>query len=159
MAILSKNTTIGGKIPLTTDILEDNVSIVVHADLSEDVDLNSITKSGSYSINNVTSIDNFPDNCTVVSINETGACLNVMSATDEKKIQQLIIESNVFIRHMNTENEWTNWENYSMGSNTGTGYGDQIEVSSIILKSSDDSNKKYKITINSAGNLVATEIE
>ena len=36
--------------------------------------------------------------------------------------------------------------------------GDNIEVSSIILKSSDGSGKKFQLTVNDAGYLVATEI-
>ena len=110
MAILSKHTTIGGKKPLTTDNLNDNVNAIVHVDLTGNVNLNDDNiVAGEYSINTVTSIENFPVGYTVSIINEFGAYLQVVSTSDEKKIQTLISDLGEFRRYNIESNKWSDW--------------------------------------------------
>lgn len=110
MAILSKNTTIGGKKPLTVDTQFTNVTPLIQLYLNGDVDLNNVTNPGSYIINNVTSINNFPDIYFTDVINSSGVNLVVLSTTNELRIQMIFSNDFKFKRYSLNLTDWSEWE-------------------------------------------------
>lgn len=107
MAILSKNTTIGGKKPLTTDITSNEVSAIIQTTLTGDIDLNNITTPGSYIIKDVVSFNNFPYGFDIARIN-VGINLSVIPKNDTTVTQMLFARDDIYVRNFNG-NDWLSW--------------------------------------------------
>ena len=95
MAILSKNTTIGGKIPLTTDvkIAPEYIMGLAAVTMSGNIDANDLTSPGNYNFKNVSYVNNFPENITVEYLNSTGASVVVLVNNEQKYTQFFINET------------------------------------------------------------------
>ena len=122
MAILSKNTTIGGKKPLlpsqdytknTTPEVNLGVSYTV---LTGSVDLDNILTEGNYTINNCTSPLNFPEN--YVWTNSKNAHLRVFRLNGSSEVVQIITKQpedendetiGFYFRVKYSSTQWTLW--------------------------------------------------
>lgn len=116
MAILSKNTLIGGKKPL---LLDNTIS-------SKSINLNDYTTEGHYIFNNLTTVTNFPSSITWTGNNASH--LQVFSY-DNSKVIQILMKYNtnhIFMRtsYLSGENTiWNSWQKIWNAGNDGFGSG------------------------------------
>ena len=133
MAILSKNTTIGGKKPLlpsqdytknTTPEVNLGVSYTV---LTGSVDLDNILTEGNYTINNCTSPLNFPED--YVWTNSKNAHLRVFRLNGSSEVVQIITKQpedendetiGFYFRVKYSSTQWTLWRKLLDNTSGGT---------------------------------------
>lgn len=115
MALLSNNTTIGGKNPL----LYTTVS-------NTSVNLNTYYDEGSYKFNNLTSATNFPSSFTWIgSANQSYLQVIKIDNNKSNTVIQIIYKENshnTFIRYCNA-GTWSSWEKIWNAGNDGSGSG------------------------------------
>lgn len=116
MALLSKNTTIGGKNPLLYKTIS-NIS----------VDLNTFHDEGTYIFNNLTNATNFPSQFTWTG-KDNSAHLQVISFNKSKQFEtiQIIYKNNnntIYMRYSSSANVWTGWQRVWTTANDGTNSG------------------------------------
>lgn len=116
MALLSKNTTIGGKNPLLYKTIS-NTSI----------DLNIFHDEGTYIFNNLTNATNFPSQFTWTG-KDNSAHLQVISFDKSKQFEtiQIIYKNNnntIYMRYSSSANYWTGWQRIWTAANDGTNSG------------------------------------
>lgn len=116
MALLSKNTTIGGKNPLLYKTISNT-----------SVDLNTFHDEGIYIFNNLTNATNFPSQFTWTG-KDNSAHLQVISFDKSKQFEtiQIIYKNNnntIYMRYSSSANYWTGWQRVWTAANDGVNSG------------------------------------
>lgn len=116
MALLSKNTTIGGKNPLLYKTISNTT-----------VNLNEYHDEGTYIFNNLTSATNFPSQFTWTG-KDNSAHLQVISFNKSKQFEtiQIIYKNNnntIYMRYSSSANVWTGWQRIWTAANDGINSG------------------------------------
>ena len=143
MAILSKNTLIGGKKPL---LLDNTIS-------SKSINLNDYTIEGHYIFNNLITTTNFPSSITWTGTNASH--LQVFSY-DNSKVIQILMKYNtnyIFMRtsYLSGENTiWNSWQKIWNAGNDGSGSG--LDADTIDSLQSTAFPRLYNKTINNFNN-------
>lgn len=155
MAILSKNTTIGGRIPLTMDLdfMPDKVTGIATVVTSGEINANDFMSSGNFIFEDVTQINNFPTDVTLEQINNNNVTLIVLASNNQLCTQIFIMDSFSTMRHKINENTWSDWsQTDSKVDWLMNGVRNKPEIyrglstNSVASKSSTAGTKAYKIS-------------